>query len=142
MKFKTSILISKWHIKLEKRTQGSGKVVTEYVKAIRKLIKQVDSERNWTEEQKTYSFTKELRTDLLYALWSLLILKDNSTIDMTIELVQKIEDNQRMHLGSTLPIFASASVMAPASQMTTTSFATQTQDSNKQLIDRLIANFA
>ncbi|KAG9284309.1 hypothetical protein G9A89_007464 [Geosiphon pyriformis] len=63
------------------RTQGSGKIVTEYAKAIRKLIMQVDSGRNWTEEQKIHSFTKELRTDLSYALWSLLALKNNPTMD-------------------------------------------------------------
>ncbi|KAG9293923.1 hypothetical protein G9A89_019261 [Geosiphon pyriformis] len=106
MKFRTLILISKWHMELERRTQGSDKVVTEYVKAIRKLIKQVDFGRNWTEKQKIHFFTKELKTDLLYALWPLLVLKDNSTIDMANELAQRIEDNQRMHLGSTLSVFA------------------------------------
>ncbi|KAG9290765.1 hypothetical protein G9A89_011728 [Geosiphon pyriformis] len=141
-KFRTPILISKWHMELERRTQGLGEVVTEYAKTIRKLIKQVDSGRNWTEEQKIYSFTKGLRTDLFYALWSLLALKDNSTMNMAIELAQKIEDNQRMHLGSTLPVFAPAPVMAPAPQMAATSFAAQTQDPNEQLIDKLTANFA
>ncbi|KAG9296582.1 hypothetical protein G9A89_015174 [Geosiphon pyriformis] len=38
-KFRTPILISKWHMELERKTQGPGKVVTEYVKAIKKLIK-------------------------------------------------------------------------------------------------------
>ncbi|KAG9296602.1 hypothetical protein G9A89_015194 [Geosiphon pyriformis] len=141
-KFKTPILISKWHMELERRTQDPGEVMTEYVKAIRKLIKRVDSGRNWTEEQKIYSFTKGLRTDLSYALWPLLALKDNSTMDMAIELIQKIEDNQRMHLGSTLPVFAPAPAMATAPQMAATSFAAQTQDPNEQLIDRLTANFA
>ncbi|KAG9290725.1 hypothetical protein G9A89_011688 [Geosiphon pyriformis] len=114
-KFKTPILISKWHMELEKKIQ---------------------------EEQKIHSFTKGLRTDLSYALWPLLALKNNPTMDMTIELAQRIEDNQRMHLGSTLPVFAPAPVMASVSQMTATSFATHTQDSNKQLIDRLTANLA
>ncbi|KAG9286976.1 hypothetical protein G9A89_001214 [Geosiphon pyriformis] len=129
-------------MKLEKRTQGPGEVVIKYAKAIRKLIKRVDSERNWTKEQKIYSFTKKLRTDLSYALWLLLALKNHSTIDMAIELVQKIKDNQRMHLESTLPVFAPASVMTSAPQMAAISFATQTQDSNKQLINKLIANLA
>ncbi|KAG9298154.1 hypothetical protein G9A89_000031 [Geosiphon pyriformis] len=141
-KFRTPILISKWYMGLEKKTQDPGKVVIEYVKAIRKLIKCVDSERNWTEEQKIHSFTKRLRTDLYYALWPLLALKDNSTIDMAIELAQRIEDNQKIHLGSTLPVFAPASVMAPASQMAAASFTAQTQDPNEQLIDRLTTNLA
>ncbi|KAG9293540.1 hypothetical protein G9A89_005543 [Geosiphon pyriformis] len=114
---RTPILISKWCIELEKRTQGPGKIVTEYAKAIRKLIKCVDSGRNWTEEQKIHSFTKGLRTNLSYALWPLLALKNNPTINMAIELAQRIEDNQRIHLESTLPVFASALVMAPAPQM-------------------------
>ncbi|KAG9288921.1 hypothetical protein G9A89_019543 [Geosiphon pyriformis] len=142
MKFRTPILISKWHMELEKRTQGPGEVVTEYAKAIRKLIKQIDSKKNWTEEQKIHSFTKELRTDLLYALWLLLALKDNPTMDMAIELAQRIEDNQRMHLEFTLLVFALTPVMASALQMAATSFAAQTQDPNKQLIDRLTANLA
>ncbi|KAG9299307.1 hypothetical protein G9A89_013955 [Geosiphon pyriformis] len=61
---------------------------------------------------------------------------------MTIELVQKIEDNQRMYLGSILLVFVSAPVMAFASPMAAISFAIQTQDPNKQLIDRLTANLA
>ncbi|KAG9297685.1 hypothetical protein G9A89_011200 [Geosiphon pyriformis] len=92
-KFRTPILISKWCIELERKTQGLGKVVTKYAKAIRKLIKRVDSGRNWTEEQKIHFFTKGLRTDLSYALWSLLALKDNPTMNITIELTQRIEDN-------------------------------------------------
>ncbi|KAG9303230.1 hypothetical protein G9A89_013556 [Geosiphon pyriformis] len=69
-------------------------------------------------------------------------LKKNLTMDMAIELAQRIEDNQRMYLESILPVFAFASVMAPVSQMTATSFAAQTQDPNKQLIDRLTTNLA
>ncbi|KAG9297579.1 hypothetical protein G9A89_007654 [Geosiphon pyriformis] len=129
-------------MELERKTQGPDEIVMEYAKAIRKLIKWVDSGRNWTKEQKIHSFTKKLRTDLSYAFWPLLALKDNPTMDMAIELAQKIEDNQRMHLGSTLPIFVLAPVMTPAPQMAATSFAAQTQDPNKQLIDRLTANFA
>ncbi|KAG9293566.1 hypothetical protein G9A89_005569 [Geosiphon pyriformis] len=97
-KFRTSILISKWHMELKRRTQSSSEV----------LIKQIDPGRNWTEKQKIHSFTNGLRTDLSYALWPLLALKDNFTIDMAIELVQRIKDNQRMHLRSTLLVFAPA----------------------------------
>ncbi|KAG9299975.1 hypothetical protein G9A89_009703 [Geosiphon pyriformis] len=103
-KFRTPILISKWCIELERRTQDPREVVTEYIKAIRKLI------------------------------------KHNPTMDMAIELVQKIKDNQRMHLRFTLPVFAPASVIAPAPQMAAASFVAQTQDPNEQLIDRLTAN--
>ncbi|KAG9301622.1 hypothetical protein G9A89_016692 [Geosiphon pyriformis] len=92
-------------------------------------------------KQKIHSFTKGLRTDFLYALWFLLALKNNPTIDMAIELAQRIENNQRMHLGSTLSVFASALVMVSAPQMAAISFATHIQDSNEQLIDRLTANF-
>ncbi|KAG9290984.1 hypothetical protein G9A89_004287 [Geosiphon pyriformis] len=131
MKFRTPILILKWHMELERRTQSPGEVVTKYAKAIKKLIK-------W----KIHSFTKGLRTDLSYALWPLLVLKNNSTMDMVIELAQRIKNNQRMHLESTLPVFASAFVMASAPQMAATFFAVQTQDPNEQLIDRLTANLA
>ncbi|KAG9299775.1 hypothetical protein G9A89_013135 [Geosiphon pyriformis] len=75
-------------IELEKKTQDPGKVITEYAKTIRKLIKRVDSERNWTEEQKIHSFIKRLRTDLFYALWPLLALKDNSIMDIAVEFAQ------------------------------------------------------
>ncbi|KAG9306159.1 hypothetical protein G9A89_016063 [Geosiphon pyriformis] len=105
---------------------GPGEIVTEYAKAIRKLIKHVDSEKNWTEEQKIYSIIKGLKTDLSYAFWPFLVLKDNPTMNMTIKLAQKIEDNQRMHLGSTLSVFAPASAMASVSQMAAASFAAQT----------------
>ncbi|KAG9286052.1 hypothetical protein G9A89_022729 [Geosiphon pyriformis] len=45
-KFRTPILIFKWHMELERRTQSPGEIVTEYAKAIRKLIKRIDSSRN------------------------------------------------------------------------------------------------
>ncbi|KAG9302430.1 hypothetical protein G9A89_011480 [Geosiphon pyriformis] len=80
-------------MELEKKTQGPGEVVIEYAKTIRKLIKRVDFGRNWTEEQKIHFFTKGLKTDLSYALWSLLVLKNNPTTDMAIELAQRIENN-------------------------------------------------
>ncbi|KAG9305998.1 hypothetical protein G9A89_009322 [Geosiphon pyriformis] len=117
IKFRTSILISKWHMELEKRTQGSGKIVTEYA------IKQ-------TKKQKIHFFTKGLRINLSYALWPLLVLKNNLTMDIA-KLAQRIEDNQRMHLGFTLLVFASVPVMAPASQMAATSFTAQTQNPNE-----------
>ncbi|KAG9296286.1 hypothetical protein G9A89_014878 [Geosiphon pyriformis] len=127
---------------IRKKTQDPGEVVTEYAKAIKKLIKHVDSEKNWTKEQKIHFFIKRLRTDLSYALWLFLALKDNPTIDMAIELAQRIEVNQRMHLESTLLVFVSAPVMVLALQIAVTSFAAQTQDPNEQLIDRLTANLA
>ncbi|KAG9299272.1 hypothetical protein G9A89_013920 [Geosiphon pyriformis] len=61
---------------------------------------------------------------------------------MAIELVQRIENNQRMHLGFTLLVFAFALVITSAPQIATTFFAIQTQNLNEQLIDRLTANFA
>ncbi|KAG9284461.1 hypothetical protein G9A89_014065 [Geosiphon pyriformis] len=115
-KFRTPILISKWHMELEKKIQGSGEV-------------------------KIHSFTKGLRTDLSYVFWSLLALKNHFTMDMVIKLAQRIKDNQKMHLESTFPVFASVSVMTSAPQMAATFFVAQTPDSNEQLIDRLTANF-
>ncbi|KAG9291798.1 hypothetical protein G9A89_012083 [Geosiphon pyriformis] len=85
---------------------------------------------------------KGLKTNLSYALWPLLALKDNPTMDMAIELAQRIEDNQRIHLESTLLVFALAFTMALAPQIAAASFAAQTQDPNKQLIDRLTAYLA
>ncbi|KAG9284788.1 hypothetical protein G9A89_003711 [Geosiphon pyriformis] len=103
--------------------------------------KSLDRHQQMLEKITPLSLPK-LRTNLSYALWPLLVLKDNSTMDMAIELVQKIENNQRMHLKSTLPVFAPAPVIIPALQMTATSFVTHIQDPNEQLIDRLTANLA
>ncbi|KAG9299747.1 hypothetical protein G9A89_013107 [Geosiphon pyriformis] len=63
-------------------------------------------------------------------------------MDMAIKLVQRIEDNQRIHLKSTFLVFAPALIMVLAPQMAVTSFATYAQDPNEQLIDRLTVNFA
>ncbi|KAG9289253.1 hypothetical protein G9A89_007498 [Geosiphon pyriformis] len=61
---------------------------------------------------------------------------------MAIELAQKIEDNQKIHLRSILLVFVFALVMAPAPQIVATSFAVQIQDPNEQLIDKLTANLS
>ncbi|KAG9303351.1 hypothetical protein G9A89_013677 [Geosiphon pyriformis] len=95
-----------------------------------------DFERAATANQ----YDNKYKIDLSYALWPLLVLKNNPTMDMTIELAQRIEDNQKMHLGSTLTVFVPALVITPVPQITATSFAAQTQDLNEQLIDRLTAN--
>ncbi|KAG9298651.1 hypothetical protein G9A89_012719 [Geosiphon pyriformis] len=98
---------------------------------------------HWQMLEKTTPLSlARLKSDLSYALWPFLALKDNPIIDMAIELAQKIEDNQRIHLGSTLLVFALALVMAPAPQIAAISFAAQTQNPNEQLIDRFTANFA
>ncbi|KAG9287887.1 hypothetical protein G9A89_017482 [Geosiphon pyriformis] len=102
-KFRTPILISKWHMELKRRIQGPGKVVTEYAKVIRKLIKR-------TEEQKIHSFIKGLRTDLL------------------------------MHLGSTLSVFAPASVMAPAPQMTAPKLSERINNSKDPNLNSVLIN--
>ncbi|KAG9305690.1 hypothetical protein G9A89_022612 [Geosiphon pyriformis] len=63
-------------------------------------------------------------------------------MNMTIELAQRIENNQKMHLEFTLPVFALVFVMAFAFQIAFTFFVAQIQDPNEQLIDRLTANLA
>ncbi|KAG9302190.1 hypothetical protein G9A89_020624 [Geosiphon pyriformis] len=93
-------------------------------------------------EENNTSFTTQFENNNQKVNQPFLALKDNPTINMAIELTQKIEDNQRMHLGSTLPVFAPAPVMAPAPQVAAISFAAQTQDPNEQLINRLTANLA
>ncbi|KAG9303788.1 hypothetical protein G9A89_018685 [Geosiphon pyriformis] len=100
-KFRTPILIFKWHMELERKTQGPGEIVTEYPKAIRKLIKHTILQWTWP-----LNLPNKLKTTKEY----------------------------------TLPVFALASIMAPAPQMTAASFAAQTQDPNEQLIDKLTAN--
>ncbi|KAG9297954.1 hypothetical protein G9A89_018782 [Geosiphon pyriformis] len=59
-------------------------------------------------------------------------------MNIVIELAQRIEDNQKMHLESIFSVFALALVMAPAPQMAAISFATQTQDPNEHNVTLLI----
>ncbi|KAG9302222.1 hypothetical protein G9A89_020656 [Geosiphon pyriformis] len=111
MKFRTSILISKWCIELKRRTQGSGKAVTKYAKAIRKLIKQ-----------------NKISIPLQR-------IKNRSVLCFLAFSGPKRQFHNKYGF------FASVPVMVPASQMAATSFTAQTSDPNEQLIDRLTANF-
>ncbi|KAG9304254.1 hypothetical protein G9A89_019816 [Geosiphon pyriformis] len=112
IKFRTPILISKWCIELEKKIQGSDEVVIEYAKTIRKRTKD------------SFLYKK---------------IKNRSVLCFLAPSGPERQfhneyDNQKIHLGSTLLVFALAF------QMAATSFVTQTQDPNEQLIDGLTAN--
>ena len=81
--------------------------VEQYAKDIKRLIKRIDPQDNWKDTQKVYSFTKELKDDTYRQLASVLTMQANPTLNMAIEVAQKIEEVSRQ---TTVPSTAAFAV--------------------------------
>ena len=62
--FRTQNKLTQWRQELEKRTQLPGETVEAYAKEIKRLIRRIDVDNNWSDAQKVYSFTKGLAPEV------------------------------------------------------------------------------
>ena len=59
----------------------------------KRLIKRVDYQDNWTESDKVYYFTKELRHEIALQLRPHLTFRANVTLEQVIEAARQMEEN-------------------------------------------------
>jgi len=109
--FRTNNRIIQWRRELEKRVQLPGETVEQYAKDIKRLIKRIDPQNDWEDTQKVYSFTKGLKDDTYRQLAPVLTMQANPTLNVAIEVAQKIEEVSRQTSVTSAPAFA-----VPASQ--------------------------
>jgi hypothetical protein len=83
--FRNQGRISQWRSKLKRRMQSLTKLVDKYALDVKRLIKRIDFDNQWSEADKIYQFTKGLRKEIACQLNPQLTFQNNLTLDQTIE---------------------------------------------------------
>ena len=77
--------------------QGPSEIVEQYAKNIRHLIKRLDYNNHWTNEEWIHMFTKGLKPELGAITHPVLSIMENPTLDEVIMRVQRIEAGQQTY---------------------------------------------
>src|SRR6185369_12512432 len=61
----------------------------------KRLIKRVDHQEHWSEQDKIYQFTKGLRREIAFQVRPLLAFRQNATLEQVIEVARQMDENNR-----------------------------------------------
>src|SRR6185436_11108817 len=73
--FRTQGKLLQWRADLQNWLQTIGETVDHYAQDIKRLIKRVDHQENWSEQDKVYQFMKGLRREIAYQICPLLTFR-------------------------------------------------------------------
>jgi hypothetical protein len=79
------------------KVQKLSKTVERYTNNVKKLIKRIDSENRWSEDEKVWHFLKGLRKDVAYQARPLILSQENSTLEMAIRIARQFEENAQTY---------------------------------------------
>ncbi|RHZ79025.1 hypothetical protein Glove_152g60 [Diversispora epigaea] len=96
-KFRTPNRVLQWRSELNNRMQGPTESIDQYAQAIKKLIRRIDYDNNWSESDRIYNFTKGLRKEIAFQIRPQLAFQHNITLEQTIEAVRQLEENNLTH---------------------------------------------
>ena len=132
----THILLTRWRYELQNHIQGLNESVDEYARSIKKLIKQVEADGQWSESSKIHEFTKGLRYNITMTANNLIGLHDDKTLIQAIYVARRIESNLQGFTNTTQYIqFATTPIAIPV-------LTTQTTHTNNKLIEKMTARIA
>ena len=75
--------------------QTVGKSIDHYAQDIKRLIKRVDHQENWSEQDKIYQFMKGLRREIAFQIRPLLSFRHNTTLEQVIEAAHQMDENNK-----------------------------------------------
>src|SRR6185295_762198 len=93
--FRTQGKLLQWRTELQNRVQVVGETVDHYAQDIKRLIKRVDHQEHWNEQDKIYQFTKGLRRKITFQVRPLLAFRQNATLEQVIEVARQMDKNNR-----------------------------------------------
>jgi len=96
-KFRTPNRVLQWRSELNNRMQGPTESIDQYAQAIKKLIRRIDHDDNWSEADRIYNFTKGLRKEIAFQIRPQLAFQNNITLEQTIEAARQLEENNITH---------------------------------------------
>jgi hypothetical protein len=91
--FKTTALINQWRFELQAKMQKLNETVEQYANDVKRLIKRIDSENRWGEDEKVWHFLKGLRKDVAYQARPLILSQENPSLEAAIRIAKQFEEN-------------------------------------------------
>lgn len=95
--FKTTALINQWRFELQAKMQKLNETVEQYANDVKRLIKRIDGENRWGEDEKVWYFLKGLRKDVAYQARPLILSQENSSLEAAIRIAKQFEENAQTY---------------------------------------------
>src|SRR6185436_2185278 len=95
IQFRTQGKLLQWRTELQNHVQVVGETVDHYAQDIKRLIKQVDHQEHWSEQDKIYQFTKGLRREIAFQVCPLLAFRQNTILEQVIKVARQMDENNR-----------------------------------------------
>ena len=77
--------------------QKLNETVEQYANDIKKLIKRIDSESRWSENEKIWHFLKGLRKDVAYQARPLILSQENPSLEAAVRIAKQFEENAQTY---------------------------------------------
>jgi uncharacterized FlaG/YvyC family protein len=131
--FKTTALINQWRFELQMKVQKLNETVEQYANDVKRLIKRIDGENRWSEDEKVWQFLKGLRKDVAYQARPLILSQENPTLEAAIRIARQFEENSQTYpevaAGYGAAMYTNAQGLTP----------TRGQENNKEdVIERIV----
>ncbi|CAG8777613.1 18196_t:CDS:2, partial [Dentiscutata erythropus] len=82
-----------WNEREQMKVQKLGETVEQYANDVKKLIKRIDGENRWSNDEKVWHFLKGLRKDIAYQARPLILSRENSTLESAVRIAKQFEEN-------------------------------------------------
>src|SRR3954447_17465405 len=79
------------------KVQKLGETVEQYSNDIKKLIKRIDGNNRWSEDEKVWQFLKGLRKDITYQARSFIMSQEKPTLEKAIRTAKQFEENAQTY---------------------------------------------
>jgi hypothetical protein len=100
--FKTTALINQWRFELSMKIQKVNETVEQYANDVKKLIRRIDGENRWSEDEKVWQFLKGLRKDIAYQSRPLILSQENPSLEAAIRIAKQFEENAQTYPEATV----------------------------------------
>jgi hypothetical protein len=79
------------------KVQKLGETVEQYANDIKKLIKRIDGNNRWSEDEKVWQFLKGLRKDIAYQARPFIMSQERPTLEKAIQTAKQFEENAQTY---------------------------------------------
>jgi len=131
--FRTTALINQWRFELQMKVQKLGESVEQYSNDIKKLIKRIDGNNRWSEDEKVWQFLKGLRKDIAYQARPFIMSQEKPTLEKAIRTAKQFEENAQ-----TYPEAATGYTTTTSMSMQGSVPIRNRSNDNKDIIERIV----
>jgi hypothetical protein len=84
------------------KIQKVSETVEQYANDVKKLIRRIDGENRWSEDEKVWQFLKGLRKDIAYQARPLILSQENPSLEAAIRIAKQFEENAQTYPEATV----------------------------------------